>query len=407
MDTPLASCCRGFLARRRRVLFKKLVRVLSSYVRAWRCAKIFHARVLTYVAKRRVMLELEHVESSYVNNLETILVKFYRPMVQMNLVTQSQADDLFPGLEDMLYIHKDLLSRVHKLNHSSHPGGYIIPESLFSEDFISKIRPLYAHYITSYEHTRDFLRTNKELHEFIYKQEASGGYDLESLLITPVQRLPRYAHRMIVRSPFLCSLRYCLLLNTLQKRAKDNVGEQQHILQISHKMTKLSQMLNEYARNKASQSKLDQVEGAYEFLTKLHATPLNTYCGDENNDDNDDAAQDASSSSEFKIEGPLVLCRSTPLGEAKTPVYGFLFYDYFLYARPISPGANLVRGLLGLHQYKLTLLNAYRTDDIAGVMVGGRDAEFLVNVNNKKRCFCLKNNPARDVWLRAFQSCIQ
>eukprot|EP01113_Clastostelium_recurvatum_P007137 TRINITY_DN13303_c0_g1_i5.p1 TRINITY_DN13303_c0_g1~~TRINITY_DN13303_c0_g1_i5.p1 ORF type:complete len:171 (+),score=35.17 TRINITY_DN13303_c0_g1_i5:731-1243(+) len=170
-------------------------------------------------------------------------------------------------------------------------------------------------------------------------------------------------------------------------------------------MTKLSQMLNEYARNKASQSKLDQVqdeiEGANEFLTIHHPTSLHTHRSDEDNDD------DASSSSEFKIEGPLVLCRGTPLGEAKTHVYGFLFHDYFLYARPISPHAHLVRGLLGLHQYKLTLLNAYKTDDIAGVMVGGRDAEFLVNVNNKKRCFCLKNNPARDVWLRAFQSCIQ
>ncbi|CAH1714748.1 unnamed protein product [Chironomus riparius] len=138
--------------------------------------------------RRRAIEEILTSEKSYLNQLEKLMTYFVNPLKTLNLIEISSHTILFGQLELIYNINSELMTRLEAdLDDVANAFLKLAPffkiYSVFAFDYKSSII-LLQNLTTKNEPFRQFLEQNESRPEVQQK--------LNSLLIAPIQRVPRY-----------------------------------------------------------------------------------------------------------------------------------------------------------------------------------------------------------------------
>ena len=178
---------------------KSLVRSLVMRKRFRKVAMDFknHKASLVMRLRNESLREIYTSEQKYVDSLLLCMEQLYKPMVRVSrgrsaLISRAQLNDIFSTLEIIVELNRNLLNDLRD-RLSKWPTV-----QKFGDLFVrmSPILRLYSGYVRNYEvaqKTLDSMKENAPFAEFLAEREKhTNGLQLESFLIMPVQRLPRY-----------------------------------------------------------------------------------------------------------------------------------------------------------------------------------------------------------------------
>merc|ERR1712137_210511 len=157
----------------------------------------YHVRrkVLNHYIRSNPARELLKTETTYVNILKAMVHLFLNPILENGLLDQSEVRRVFSNIETILALNKTLWQEM--LERMKYWGLEVKLGDIFLQ--ITEYFKVYIEYVKNYEHALEFLRQRKNdvaLATFLETQSKKvKGHErdnLESLLITPVQRIPRY-----------------------------------------------------------------------------------------------------------------------------------------------------------------------------------------------------------------------
>ncbi|XP_049848845.1 uncharacterized protein LOC126316795 [Schistocerca gregaria] len=150
--------------------------------------------------RNKIIRELYSTEITYVDNLSILIKKFYRPLLYMAngpkpLISESDLRIIFSSIEIIYSFHFILLERLNEKLKNWNPDTTLSDVFFFLADFIK----IYAGYINNYDRAiemlTDYRQKDPRAREFLDKglqDPECGMRSLDSFLIMPVQRPPRY-----------------------------------------------------------------------------------------------------------------------------------------------------------------------------------------------------------------------
>eukprot|EP01105_Mastigella_eilhardi_P002495 TRINITY_DN1311_c0_g2_i2.p1 TRINITY_DN1311_c0_g2~~TRINITY_DN1311_c0_g2_i2.p1 ORF type:complete len:684 (+),score=248.12 TRINITY_DN1311_c0_g2_i2:79-2130(+) len=187
--------------------------------------------------RRHITDEIHTTETTYVNQLSIIVEKFSDPLkTNPRGLSHSEFFDIFANVEVLRDCHLRFLHEIAAI--VSLPGQL---DCNLGDIFLRNTKwiKLYKHYVNNYGHAMLMLRACKDKCPQFQKFMASLDYTpalkglaLESLLITPVQRIPRYVLLLtdMLRSTPICHPDHGLLTRALAsfKELADYINERKH-----------------------------------------------------------------------------------------------------------------------------------------------------------------------------------
>eukprot|EP01134_Creolimax_fragrantissima_P007519 CFRG7519T1 len=191
--------------------------------------------------------ELLDTEVSYVRLLRMIQLWYIKPLTAAAnksqeylapVITLDEIDKIFSNAQDLYYYHRDLLlsmqERFDKWHHEQLLGDIFLPMADTHLD-------AYIQYVNDYDRsieTLSALRLQPAMKRFLEERRESRGIkeDLSDLLITPVQRIPRYSMLLEqilkytpVKHPDAANLKNAL---ATIKRVADTINERKRAKQL-------------------------------------------------------------------------------------------------------------------------------------------------------------------------------
>ncbi|XP_014261689.1 FYVE, RhoGEF and PH domain-containing protein 4-like [Cimex lectularius] len=138
--------------------------------------------------KAKAVEEIFTSEVSYLNQLETAMKYFKRPLLESNLKMPETLKNMFDNLESLYNVNGELLNELKK-------HGENVSQAFITVAPFFKLYSVYAYdYRQSLATLQELPKVNPKLDAFIKRQEERPevSMKLASLLIAPIQRIPRY-----------------------------------------------------------------------------------------------------------------------------------------------------------------------------------------------------------------------
>ncbi|KAI8821789.1 uncharacterized protein EV422DRAFT_566869 [Fimicolochytrium jonesii] len=255
--------------------------------------------------KHRLMIvnEVLDTEASYVRGLLVLHKEYMLPLQEekdekSHSITPTDFDNMFGHLSEIMQFSQRLLdSMVDRVAYWHH-------EQCFGDIFIdaAESMKIYAHYINNYDLAMETLQRLLDNFTFAKRLQslekaASRSHDLKDLLITPVQRPPRYL----------------LLLQELLKRTPEKHPDYENLVSAVKRIKRTVHTINERKKRHESMRKLHEaVRGS-----PIHLVATNRY---------------------MVFSGPVLELneRSTGVNDLKYHRHLLLFNDLLLCASPTS-----------------------------------------------------------------------
>lgn len=181
--------------------FKSLIRSVVMRRRFRKVAMDFKSHKASLVMRLRneSLREILSSEQKYVDSLQLAVDEYQRPMVRLasggrqgaRLVHRSDVSDIFSTLEIIVELNRGLLQDLKE-------RLALWPSVQRFGDLFLRMGPilrLYSGYIRNFDVAQRVLlekRQNSGFVEFLEECEKKAGQPLDSFLIMPIQRLPRY-----------------------------------------------------------------------------------------------------------------------------------------------------------------------------------------------------------------------
>lgn len=152
------------------------------------------------IQRTQVVMELYATEINYVNNLEKIVNCFMKPLraifdeSKKGGITKENIDNIFCNIEEILLKHQEFIKKLKQIVDQWSSEALLSPLFENIHEYIS----VYIPYFNNYENSYDTIEKCMKVPEFKESIKTVEGVkklernDLKSLLILPVQRIPRY-----------------------------------------------------------------------------------------------------------------------------------------------------------------------------------------------------------------------
>jgi hypothetical protein len=239
--------------------------------------------------RQKVVKEIFESEQTYISQLHTIVNLFLKPLREDNpgLISAHDVSIIFHNIEDILAVNTELFN--------------FMQQQTLGEAFsyLGPFLKIYGTYASNFglgnETLERLLKENNQFKNFIEMQESQpecNNLNLPSLLITPVQRIPRYR----------------LLLTELLKYTKRTHIEYLKINNATQQIASVASYINEFIRKHDNAQKMLKIQSSLsgKFMPGI-VVPGRT----------------------FIKEGKLMkVCRRRPKERMV-----FLFSDIFIYAK--------------------------------------------------------------------------
>eukprot|EP01104_Vermistella_antarctica_P016881 TRINITY_DN5862_c0_g2_i1.p1 TRINITY_DN5862_c0_g2~~TRINITY_DN5862_c0_g2_i1.p1 ORF type:complete len:947 (+),score=249.04 TRINITY_DN5862_c0_g2_i1:250-3090(+) len=187
--------------------------------------------------RNKVANEIYETEKHYVASLELLMEAFISPLEQDDSLLPPHCIRQTSGtLEILLNIAKMLLARIE-----SRLSNWVAEREMLGDVFLSEVvgaLKMYTTYVSTYTATNVTLQAEREkskkLQEFLVttRDAKAGGLDINSYLILPVQRVPRYA----------------LLLSEFLKYTPESHPDYNNIVNAQAEVKKVGDYVNEKQR---------------------------------------------------------------------------------------------------------------------------------------------------------------
>eukprot|EP01119_Soliformovum_irregulare_P010256 TRINITY_DN2512_c0_g3_i5.p1 TRINITY_DN2512_c0_g3~~TRINITY_DN2512_c0_g3_i5.p1 ORF type:complete len:863 (+),score=271.43 TRINITY_DN2512_c0_g3_i5:25-2613(+) len=179
-----------------------------------------------------VAREIYTTEETYMKNLDDLVLIYYEHL--KDLCSENESKVIFSNIQNLRNFTTKLLEelklRVETWN----------PQTTLIGDVFLKFHPffkMYTQYCNNYEESMECLHAcmkKKDFAEAAENQKKNcGGLDIESLLITPVQRIPRYM----------------LLIKEMVKHTPDSHPDHHNLEDALNKMVQIANHVNEGMRH--------------------------------------------------------------------------------------------------------------------------------------------------------------
>ncbi|XP_060519469.1 rho guanine nucleotide exchange factor 39 [Cylas formicarius] len=138
--------------------------------------------------RERALLEIVNSEIKYIHQLELIINYFMKPALERKLLRSDDFEILFGSIKTIYKINKELLEELDK--------GFDNVPTAFSR--IAPFLKLYSMYAHGFKDKLRILQNSRSVNpmfaKFVENQESRPEVQnkLSALLITPIQRVPRY-----------------------------------------------------------------------------------------------------------------------------------------------------------------------------------------------------------------------
>ena len=151
--------------------------------------------------RREVLQELIQTEVQYIENLDVILNVFLEPLRQGNILDKVQLSSVFSNVEAIYPVNVDLLNDLRTLQSKLESSDETPPTLNIGKIFSDKadLFKLYAVYCSNQPNIHDRLEDlqddSEELCTFMkkcFRRPECRKLDIESFLISPLQRLCKY-----------------------------------------------------------------------------------------------------------------------------------------------------------------------------------------------------------------------
>eukprot|EP01080_Neovahlkampfia_damariscottae_P006062 gene6062-10063_t len=219
---------------------------------------------ILYKKRCKIIDEFLETERTYVNDLSVLNIKFIIPL--RNILNEEEMIKIFFGLEEIISINNEFLTQLEKISRiekDKENTKEINLSSLlfeFSNSFLN-----YSNFIINYKNSiktvNDLFINNEKFQKYIVnirmdclKLTNQRHSNLNSFLITPVQRLPRY--RLLLSD----------LLKNTPKILNENVYED--IKESLDEIHKITLKLNEKQRDLENAERLSQIENEFNLTLK-------------------------------------------------------------------------------------------------------------------------------------------
>eukprot|EP00020_Sapocribrum_chincoteaguense_P009860 CAMPEP_0170749456 /NCGR_PEP_ID=MMETSP0437-20130122/10405_1 /TAXON_ID=0 /ORGANISM="Sexangularia sp." /LENGTH=625 /DNA_ID=CAMNT_0011088381 /DNA_START=77 /DNA_END=1954 /DNA_ORIENTATION=+ len=192
---------------------------------------------LMHRRRERVLDELVSTEHAYLASLQSLLADWRTPLLERCIVTEPEARELFSQVEVIALYNQTFLAELEhrrSLQLNSPIFDRVVGDVITSfADFLRS----YVLYVNNYNAALLLLNRlqdrSKQFREFAKEAHGKGVEDLSSLLIRPIQRIPRYV----------------LLLNELAKSTPEGHADTAHVRRALAKMRRIASELNESKRS--------------------------------------------------------------------------------------------------------------------------------------------------------------
>ena len=311
-----------------------------------------------------VAREMRDTEQVYLNGLRKLVQHYAQPLQAIIGVAQAKA--VFGNVEEIAGLSETFLSmlaaRVEAWNEHSTMGDVFKRYAPFFK--------IYSMYTSKYESGLQYLGSlfekNRDAAQVQAAALAAGAPEISSLMITPVQRIPRLV----------------LLLKELRKRTAEGHPDERELDEALAEFKKIAGAVNERLKKEDENKKVLDVQ---ESLWSLHK----------------EVPELLSPGRYYVREGLVSKIRSA--GSLKR-LYLIAFSDMLVYASPPTPL------LPGRYHYKgsIEYYGVFDGDDEArrlGHLETGQGA-FRVTGPKGERVFVVASVLERNAWMEALQRCV-
>ena len=167
--------------------------LIQKVYRGYRVRQQYQQMKKMSTVRNNILTEILETEITYVSNLKMIVDNYLRPIREQNILPKDDIRIIFSDIEILVATNKRMLIQLQsKIGTKSRSPNATIGD-IFLE--LIPILQVYAMFINNYdranEHNFSLQDSNKNYKKFLTKNGFSRNH-LESLLITPIQRPPRY-----------------------------------------------------------------------------------------------------------------------------------------------------------------------------------------------------------------------
>jgi hypothetical protein len=313
--------------------------------------------------KKRAMIlnEIVSSEETYLNRLTITKDVFIVPIHERNLLSTAESEGQFGELEAIVVLHTSLASRLR----AAHEDGTLTVSvgQIFSE--ICPEFGIYKGYLKCFEKALikrgKLLTSNRKFADYLVEAKSDPrcqGFSMESLLIEPVQRIPRYR----------------LLLEDLLKSTPDDHPDFERITAALDNICVIAAENNEAIRQ---QEELDKV---YQVMKQME------YNGSINLLDNENR--------KFLKQDDLIRqCR-----RGRKSFRFWLFNDKLLYGEASAP---LILGKFNLNR-EIGLTQCRVSSET-------ENKEYVMRIQSPAKSFIVwfRDEDQRDAWVQAITQCVE
>lgn len=205
--------------------------------------KIFNSRLFrcSSFSRNKNIEEIMNTEKSFRNHLKLLITHFRSPLKALNLISKEDLAIIFHNIMDILEFSEKMIEDMNK---------YSIIEA-FKQNLNN------IHVFTSYANNYagaikkiEYLKNDYEFSNFIEHQETISclsGLKFQSLLITPIQRVPRY--RLLLQNLLyntkITSSNYNTLISIV-KQISEYIENLNDCLKMHETYTKMTELQKKY-----------------------------------------------------------------------------------------------------------------------------------------------------------------
>ncbi|XP_050544977.1 rho guanine nucleotide exchange factor 17-like [Daktulosphaira vitifoliae] len=211
--------------------------------------------------RTHVVVELYDTERSYVESLQTLVNKYLLPLKSPEnsiLIEPSVADEIFYQIPEILMEHEKFLKDLHKrleIWDAHQRIGDILLEMFSKKPVIDS----YTSFINNWKQAKEAIKATCNSKPAFARylestaREHKGKLALDSLLIMPVQRIPRYE----------------LLIQTLLKHTESTHPDHESLIESQKQVHEMAVKIN---CTEKDNMELEQIESLIDGLIHLAAT---------------------------------------------------------------------------------------------------------------------------------------
>eukprot|EP01102_Stenamoeba_stenopodia_P022881 TRINITY_DN9696_c0_g1_i1.p1 TRINITY_DN9696_c0_g1~~TRINITY_DN9696_c0_g1_i1.p1 ORF type:complete len:707 (+),score=198.32 TRINITY_DN9696_c0_g1_i1:133-2253(+) len=259
-----------------------------------------------------VVNELLKTEISYVNQLRLIVELFIHPLEEVcakhstQILTKEEIESIFSHIPTIYCHNKQLASTLEEKIKDWNEEKTTIGDIFMKIGTLLGYEEYCYHYAKSIENLNNLLASNAAFAEFVemcYQRPELGKLTLLDLMITPIQRMPRYA----------------LLLSEILKKTSSNHPDFALLQEAIQKVKEQTERMNDFEKTADNLNKISEVQRRLTGAKKAKWTNLVT------------------PGRRYIKEGDLTIFET---GKAKQWLkqkrYFFLFSDLVLETKPLS-----------------------------------------------------------------------